>query len=355
MTIGAAFVLGACSPSTTPDVSPVDAVADVAPPPPRTLTFVFDRLEIDPTDDPSQPHSGFNLDDLFSTDIDPGGCGLTDFFAMYDDDQHCADVVDERCATAPNPGCRSSDPACRGGVDNQLPTLANTILTAANTDVRANLAESVAHNEVVLLVRVSGIDNLANDDAVRVAFYRGFPRFIDGCDRVDPGREYSIDRRDLSGGADVDVNARVGFDASIVDGRLRVRGTPASPVLDVPFIFLEEVIFSLPLHAARFRADIGIGALDRGTLGGFTPPEELVQPSKCWQCPDPFQVIGGLVDIQMDGICDGSNLNPRGFGAIGMGLGVHAVSATISISQPIADARIPGSCGSPIGDAGDEG
>jgi hypothetical protein len=166
---GARVVADDAAPSGEDHVTIVPSDAIVPPPGPgATFTFVFDSLAIDPTDSPDVPHTGFDLDSLYSTDTDMGGCDHPDYYSIYDNDQHCLTRT-ETCSVTPNPGCARTNPGCRGGVDNQLPTLANTLETATNTDVRTALQTAVTTSRFSVLLRLSGVNDSRNDGSVRVS------------------------------------------------------------------------------------------------------------------------------------------------------------------------------------------
>ncbi len=345
-----------CGPETNNgDVTNNDATTDAGAA--QTYTFVLDQLQIDADDLPENPHTGFNLDDLFSTESDPLGCAHPDFYSLYDNDQHCTAVSNERCTVMPNPGCARGT-GCSGGVDNQLPTLANTINTVmSGTDIRATLADTVTNNKLALIVRVSGVNDLTNDSSVRVAIYRGFPTFTAGCTSVTGGREYSVDRSFLSAGAtDIDTGANVAFDGAIVNGRLQVRaGTATGGVFNLPLSFSGFNIV-LPLHQLQVRANITATGLANGSLGGWVGGSDVVD-AVAMIAPDYVAVvrgvIAGLVDIQINMSCGDSSANPPTYGGIAVGLGLRAVPATISTTTPIADMQAAGTCGySAPGDGG---
>ncbi len=347
-----AILAGCSSPSSGPIDAAADAPAEVAPPPPRTLTFVIDQLTIDLSDSPDDPHTGLNLDDLYSTDIDPLGCTHRDYYSLYDNDQHCAAASGEHC-TVP-PGCSQTDPGCIGGVDNQLPTLANTIRTAASFDIRPALSDSVAQSRLVLLVRVGDVNDLINDPSVGVSIYRGNPTFGSDCASVLPGREYAVDSASLIGGTDVDVNARVRLSGSIVDGRLRIRAVDSASSVELP-IAVGGSSLQFQMRALQLRANIADDGLSNGSFGGWVKGDDFFTPC-CFQCCDlnvMRAVIGGLVDVQLDGLCDGSANTPPTWGGISLGFGIHAVRATIA--PMIANGPMPGTCGYVVPDGGRPG
>lgn len=339
-----AALLASCGPAGSPPVDGSRDAREAGPTGPRVLTFVIDQLSIDPTDSPDVPHSGFNLDDLYSIDVDPLGCTHPDYYSLYDNDQHCAAVTNERC-TVPA-GCNPMDPGCVGGVDNQLATLANTLQTAASVDIRATVSDAVRQNRLALLVRVRDVNDLMNDPSVDVSIYRGYPTFGSDCSNVLPGREYAIDSASVTGGTDIDSNPTLRFPGSIVAGRLRIRATNSARSFELP-LSLRGLALQFPTRAIQLRANIANDGLSNGSFGGWVKGDDLITP--CLHCGLDYLnvvrgVIGGLADIQLDGVCDGSSLTPQTFGGISLGFGIHAVPAIIV--PRIVSGPPDGACGS---------
>lgn len=348
-----------CSQPVVNDAGNDDVTADTPMDagPGQTLTFVLDQLLIDADDLPDHPHTGFNLDDYFSTEVDLLGCTHGDFTSQYDTDQNCPAVANERCTPNPNPGCVGTASGCMGGVDNQLPTLSSTIQTAAGTDLRATLQDTVATNKLSLIIRITGVNDFTTDSAVRVAIYRAYPTFSTGCTTVEANREYSVDRTFVTTGATSIESPAFAFDGSIVGGRLRITaGTGAGGAFNLP-ISLRGLTLNLPLHRLQVRANLTAAALANGSLGGWVAGQDVVD-GVALIAPDYITVvqgvIGGLVDIQANGTCGDATATPPTFGGIGLGLGIHAVPATLTTT--LVDAPATGTCGwSAPTDAGPRG
>ena len=102
------------------------------------------------------------------------------------------------------------------------------------------------------------------------------------------------------------------------------------------------------MHALQVRFNLGSDALTNGSLGGWVAGGDIIT-AVAMLAPDYINVvrgvIGGLVDIQIMGVCDGSATMPATYGGISLGLGIHAVPATISTTTPMADAPAVGTCG----------
>ncbi len=344
--------------------TPIDTGTDAAPETAvdagagQTLTFVLDQLTIDANDNPGEPHTGFNLDDFYSSDVDLLGCTHLDYYSVFDNDQHCPTVANERCTPSPNPGCARTAAGCVGGVDNQLPTLASTIMTATSTDLRATLQDTVATNKLSLVIRITGVNDMVTDSSVQVAIYRAYPTFSTGCATVAAGREYSVDRTSVTAGATSIESPAFSFDGSIVAGRLRITaGAGATGSFNLP-ISLRGVTLNLPLHRLQVRANVATDSLSNGSLGGWVGGDDVIT-GVAMIAPEYLAVIrsiiGGLVDIQSAaGVCDGSALTPPAYGGISLGLGIHAVPA--SLTTTIVDGPAAGTCGVPAPtDAGPTG
>jgi hypothetical protein len=104
------------------------------------------------------------------------------------------------------------------------------------------------------------------------------------------------------------------------------------------------------------RADLGAGGmnLDRGDLGGYVAGQQVIDAVTAIAPMYAMLVqsaIGGLIDIQLPlypdptGVCVSMMGTTHQYGAISLGLGIHAVPAVIDMANPIAANRMPGTCG----------
>jgi hypothetical protein len=294
---------------------------------------VIDSLTIDPTDDPSVPHSGFNLDPFFSGPNDPDGCQHQDFFSDVDPDQNCPSVAGDmtgNCVATPNPGCTIGTASCAGGVDNQLPTLAAISAMAVwHDDPHVTVSSAVQQNALSLIIRVSNVTDEVNATNLDVAVFVAFPEFGDHCDGVQPGRTYQISSSSVASG-DVAM-PQLRLTGAIVNGRLR-----ASLVGDA----------ALPGGGV---------ALERGNVGGYFLAADFC--AQVLPFPEPHvtceSIFGSLVDVQIAGVCVEYRLGQVvRLGALGVGMRFHAVAAEIDATNPVASMRAPGSCGTAVADGG---
>jgi len=348
----------------TPDVSSPDAAADaprVGPDVPDledggivgpTFDFVLTDLTIDGNKAGGSPApttvtrglAGFNLDGRFTgpTSTAPEECQHGDFFSELDPDQNMG-----TCAA----GAARGGAGCRGGVDNQLPEIAETV-DGFGGDVRGAIAELTRTGQTSVLVRVSGVDGplspTLDDPRVTVRIYTvGRPLFAD-CARIGtPGLEYAVDDASLTRPGDL-AAARFRFNGRIVAGRLQTlpTGSNTSPdfALDLP---LGTLVAPLSLFRTQLRCDLTADRALRGNLGGSTPLREAVN-AIIPALPGGISpsvvnaVIQSFVDLQ-DPPGDPAGCRAPN-GSIGLGLGFTGVRAVIA--PPSVRGPQPGRCGS---------
>lgn len=334
--------LAACTPPApvddhSPGVGPLDDPSG------EVYTYVVDSFAIDPSN--AVALTGFNLDGLFSGDDDVNGCGFVDAISFIDPDQNTG------------PRCAIPDFSCRGGVDNQLPRVVDDLDSLGPlSGYRARLAAAIATSARAYLVRVSGVQSLADDSGVTVAVYEGLPTFATGCDGVLPDREYLVARTALRDGGTTLDDARLRARGRIRAGRLDVFFGPQDRLALPPLAAPGAPAFSgmasdLPLRRLRLRVDLTATNGRWGNLGGAIPGREtleslcaslpayctvfrVVAPSYLDLPPDPPLAMGGCyVNAQMP------------FGDVGAGLGFTLVRARIREDLPVSDARPAGACG----------
>lgn len=358
-TAGALVGLVGCStPMNTPDGStPTDGgtTPDSSSGTGQTYTYVINALTVEPTPpDENAALSGFNLDNRYSVNgIDgvmdtPNSCLHQDNPSNNDRDQNCPAAMwnqaDGRCMSA-TASC-APGAGCRGGVDNQLPTILDAIETAAMSSfpmgIRPVLTEQVNTHRISLVMRVTGVNSLTDDDSVTIKFYNAYPTFSTGCDSVAGGREYAVSTASLNTATDIET-AKISFAGKIVGGRLIVTAPGMFP-LPLPEIMGAQV--NLTLTNAQLRVNLTEAGGSNGNLGGSFNGGQLL--TTIMQLAPDFatqgaSLIGGFVDIEEGGICANRNAMPPQFGGIGVGLGFTLVPATVA-ATPIAD-RAAGTCG----------
>ncbi len=312
-----------------------------------TFDYVVNALTIDDTDGVDVAHTGFNVDGLFSGPTDADGCNHADFFSLHDRDQH-----------RPS-GCAMGSAGCAGGVDNQLPTIINSVQAAAmGMDLRLMLAEQVRTGSITLLIRVSGVDDIANDPAVSVRIWEGYAEFTDCGAAFSGNAEYSVSIASLrTGGTNIDTDASFNFPGSIVDGRLVV--STATGMLRVPLPEITGTRVNLDLNQVQVRLSLAPDGTHgtNGDIGGFVLGNTLVATRATGLPPEfldaAYRVIAAVVDVRLRGttVCtDLSNLDMPQLGGISMGFGFSTVRARI---RPTAvQARTPGTCGTQSMDGG---
>lgn len=367
---GSLIALASCgTPVSNPDVpngadvqsNSEAAVTDVPAAGEQTYTYVISNLTVDETPtDANSVQAGFNLDGIYTAEdgSTPFSCGKPDQPSDLDRDQNAPGaMVNAMTGRAPaaNPGC-APGAGCRGGVDNQLPNIVDAIGTALSMQfpdgIRPVLRQQIQGNSISLVVRITGVNDLMNDESVQLKIYAAYPTFTTNCNTVAPDREYAISTASVMGG-NIETPTIPAFNARIVAGRLLV-SMPGQFPLPLPEIMGTQV--NLTLTNAQLRLNLTEAAGTRGNLGGMFNGSQLLDiiqraaPTFVMQAAG---IIGGFVDIQepvptegtmMQGLCvDRMNpMMPR-FGNIGVGLRFETVRATVA-AMPAA-ARPAGACG----------
>jgi hypothetical protein len=200
----------------------------------RTYDYVINRLLLDEGAEPgvtTRAFYGFNLDGRNSpsrtASQQAADCSHGDYFSTVDPDQNMG------TCTA---GMAGGGAACQGGVDNQLPNVAQTIMQfQASLNVQNTLNEQVDTGKFLIMVRISGVNGTLgpalNDPAVEVSVYPYAYAAFPNCANIQMANQmYQIDNRSLTTPGDLS-SARLKFQGSIVNGRLRVNPPAANPTM----------------------------------------------------------------------------------------------------------------------------
>ncbi len=329
----------------------------------QTYTFVISALTVDMTPaDSNSPVAGFNLDNRFSVNSEgelpdtPNSCDKPDQPSMLDQSQNCPMGMwmsaTGQCGSA-TASC-APGAGCRGGVDNQLPGILDAIEAAASASfpmgIRSELSSQINQNKISLIVRITDVNSLTDDDSVTVKVYNAYPTFTTGCDNVAGGREYAIAADSLNTASDIET-AKITFPGRIVGGRLQVTAPGMFP-LPLPEIMGARV--NLTLTNAQLRVNLTAAGGTGGNLGGSFNGSQLLTTIRALAPDFEMQastIIGGFVDIEEMGICRMTAAMPPRFGGIGVGLGFSLVPATTAAASVAA--RGAGTCGASSGsDAG---
>ncbi|TAK31992.1 MAG: hypothetical protein EPO40_03655 [Myxococcaceae bacterium] len=335
------------------DLSPASAPDAAA----QTYDYVVNRLILDEGAEPgvtTRAFYGFNLDGRFSpsrtSSQEPADCSHGDYFSAVDPDQNMG-----TCTV----GMAGGGVGCQGGVDNQFPNFAQTIMQfQASLNVQASLNADLSAGRGLMLIRLSGVNGALgptlNDPAVTVQVYPYvWPAFTD-CARVARRDQiYAVDDRSLAVPNDLD-SARVRFAGRIVNGRLRVLSAPiaaTAPDFVLP-LSLQGAALNLSLYQSRFHFTPGETDATAGNLGGYMRQTEFIDALTAHPALSQFRdaagpLIQGFVDVAT-GTPTASCVAPQG--GIGVGLGFSATRAVI-LSTTVPSVPV-GVCGATAPDAG---
>jgi hypothetical protein len=311
-----------------------------------TYDYVVTRRLLDDGSEASttaRARYGFNLDGRFSTRDaarqEAADCAHGDDFSAVDPDQ-------DRGACSV--GAVAGGPDCRGGVDNQLPTIMRVLRQfEPSSDPQARLDAELAAGRSITLIRVASVDApvgpTLEDNSVRVFIYdRAWATSADCADVARPDRRYVVDDRSLAVPGDLS-SARWQFAGRIVHGRLDIIAG-ADAVLPLP-IPLTGAPTAFEARGPRLRLTLGEVEATDGNLGGSVRPDELAD-ALVEQLITPLPgaarpLFRGFVDVAT-GAPTAACESPAG--AVGVGLGFRALRAVIA---PTTVAAPPaGACGS---------
>ncbi len=326
--------------------------------PGATYDYVINHLLLDEGAEPPATRGfyGFNLDGRNSPSTTAQqmavDCSHGDYFSVVDADQNMG-----TCAA----GSAGGGTGCRGGVDNQLPNVAQTIQQfQPSLDVQGTLNEQVESGKFLIVVRVTDVNGTLgptlNDPSVNVLVYPyAFANFASCANIQMPNQSYTIDNRSLTTPGDLST-ARLRFSGSIVNGRLRVAPPPASgansPNFSIPLSIMDMTL-NLDLFQTQLRFNLTDGS--QGNLGGYLKQTTLITALTTIPALMQFRdaaapLIQGFVDIAT-GTPTASCDNPEG----GIGVGLGFTTRPAMLTPMGAAAGTAGNCGVSGSSGGDAG
>ncbi len=204
---------------------------------------------------------GFDLDGRVSGDTDPATCNQTDF----------------------------TSPEGTAGIDNQFSILANTLARIAGDAVQGLIRGAINDGTLLILLRLDGVDGLADDPCVDVTLVPGLGKPLVGTDgMVLQGQTFD---------ADPATPSSLVRCATIKDGVLLAG--PFDALL--PFQVL-QVRGVLRIHDSRLRAELAEDGSMRVLLGANI---EIAQVSELAHTDGAFAASNvELVDVLLASIAD---------------------------------------------------
>ncbi len=273
----------------------------------------------------------------------PNSCDKHDAPSPLDFDSNCpVEQWDWRTGRSFALGCDPSRQSCRGGVDNQLPGIADGLEVLSNQwamlEYRRFVRRMFAQGHAAMVVQVHDVDSLEDDSFVRVSLVRAVPDFGAPCDSSVDGQRYVALRRAVIDGDPQRAVVQSSV-AWIQGGRLRVRfdGT-----VEFPFADWLPGLWEWPIERLQFAVDLREERGARGNFGAVIPARRVVDhvlPMADWNAP---VIISGFVDIERMGACRGPSGGRGPMGDIAIGFGFELTRATLSDS--VADGPRAGAC-----------
>lgn len=343
----------------TPTQAPVDdcdprlfgaAVADAGVEGPgETYDYVVRRMTPDEGAEPpaNRGYHGFDLDarrspSPTSLQRDPD-CSHGDFYSTLDPDQN------EGTCVAGMPGGGS---ACRGGVDNQLPNVLQTLQQFEQTlELPGFYNRQIDAGRYTVLLRVAGVHGTLgpslNDPSVVIRVYPvAWPAFQDCGGAERPGQDYAVDDASLRERGNLRAPV-LEYPGCILRGRLRQRASRATDAVTPMVLPLMDGV-GVRLRDLHLRVDLAGDEGTRGNLGGSMLVSDVVDALVATASFRHFRdaatpLTQGFVDLPGPLGSDLSSCE-SGVGRIGVGVGFTLLRANIAattVSGPVA-----GACGS---------
>jgi hypothetical protein len=172
---------------------------------------------------------GFDLDDAVTATGDPTGCGVGDFLA----------------------------PDGTPGVDNAFARMLPALESTEAVAVESLIQQTINMGELLLMARISGIDDPLDDDAVDVEVFRGIGAPLLGSDgKMLPSQTFAFDG---------DTALTTATDVPLVDGTVQADGLEIALPIQIFDVFLDMRILDA---SYRITAPTAEGEPWAGLMGG---------------------------------------------------------------------------------------
>ena len=249
------------------DAALSDTIMDAGVPAMRDHVFLLRVLDFAREEDSQS--LGFDLDDSVTEQGGISGCGHADF----------------------------QTPDGHTGIDNQFSQLLPLIEQFGGMAIGVYGRTAIKSGNLMLMIELSDVDSLYNDDAVTMTIYRGLGTPLLGTDDlIEPWQTFDID---------VDTHWLTTQNAQITEGVLEVRG------LDFTFPFyIFDFVFDITMKDARFEIHLDEEARHDGLLAGSISIENMLQIADNIEggdmLPGLIRTVGTTLadmDPDADGLC----------------------------------------------------
>jgi hypothetical protein len=201
---------------------------------------------------------GFDLDDRVSDSSDWGGCYRADHVS----------------------------PEGVEGIDSAFTVLVPALEATEGAAVEGLIADSILNGELLLILALTGVDDLVSDDCVDATLYRGDGTPLIGTDgQILDGQTFDVS----------DDVAPVSGRGAIVDGSVTVSGLSVT----LPLQILDATLV-LTMNDASIRADLDQDGTATGFLSGAVPTEEITRIAYEEDVDSLAEIIEGLVNLSAD-------------------------------------------------------
>ncbi|MBL8683200.1 MAG: hypothetical protein JNK05_28790 [Myxococcales bacterium] len=305
----------------------------------RTLTYAVSEMTVDETPaDATTPIAGFDLDGRFNDEFDFGACDVGDFVSALDCENNCAGSFVSRDGTCARRGCVGR--SCRGGVDNNLPSLVDALDTFRAADfegvgARRYVARAYRQGQAALVVQVSGVDSLESDELVAVRVVRAVPLYsapdAGACSATFVDQRYAVARRAVLGDDPTRPIVRDGV-GRIHRGVLRAR---FADEIHLPFIDGGPSIRDWAIESAQFAVNLSDEAGRVGNLGGAITTQTLLPSFGTEPEPDRIGlIVAAYSDLpNADGLC-------RQIVGCRQPLGRYSIGVHFSLVRAVLEPRV---------------